>query len=39
MKQEESIKSLEILLDENLMWKGHLKTLKIILLNLKRHYK
>ena len=39
MKQEESIKSLEILLDENLTWKGHLKTLKIILLNLKRHYK
>ena len=26
MKQEESIKSLEILLDENLTWKEHLKT-------------
>ena len=36
MKQEESKKSLEILLDENLTWKGHLKTSKIILLNLKR---
>ena len=25
MKQEESIKSLEILLDENLTWNGHLE--------------
>ena len=39
MKQEESIKSLEILLGENLTWKGHLKTLKTNLLNLRRHYK
>ena len=39
MKQEESTKSLELLLDENITWKGHLETLKIILLNLKRHYK
>ena len=28
MKQEESIKSLEILLDENQMWKEHLKNIK-----------
>ena len=28
MKQQESIKSLEILLDENLTWKEHLKNIE-----------
>ena len=37
MKQEESVRSLEILLDENSTWKGHLKTLKTNLPNLRRH--
>ena len=38
MKQQESIKSLEILLDESLAWKEILKTLTTNLLNLRRHY-